>query len=112
MTIGNITIPIPTLQQIFFLGFATLAVLGSVLMITSICRDKRCGVSTFTDSATRGSENLPTSAHSRTGNPIRSSSWPSAKLSMGSKRPRPSTARGRAGLACSSLHLSWEAAPL
>lgn len=34
MIIGNITIPIPTLQQIFFLGFATLAVLGSVLMIT------------------------------------------------------------------------------
>lgn len=34
MTIGGNYIPIPNLQQLFFLGFAAFAVLGSVLMIT------------------------------------------------------------------------------
>lgn len=34
MTIGGNIIPIPNVQQLFFLGFATFAVLGSLLMIT------------------------------------------------------------------------------
>ena len=34
MTIGGNYIPIPNVQQLFFLGFATFAILGSVLMIT------------------------------------------------------------------------------
>jgi NADH-quinone oxidoreductase subunit J len=34
MTIGGTTIPIPNLQQLFFLGFATFSILGSLLMIT------------------------------------------------------------------------------
>ena len=42
----------------------------SSLTMTLTCRDSRWGISALTDSATRGSVNLPTSAHSRTGKPI------------------------------------------
>src|ERR1700704_6518762 len=57
--------------------------------MTLTCRDSRWGISALTNSATRGSENLPTSAHSRTGKPIRCPSSHLATMRGGAFVARP-----------------------